>query len=76
MRSLATGVEFRARFLQTIDELERTSLDYYVAIRSLYRQRRADAIGNGKATSTQPAPGISFEPDKKKSKDRQSSQAK
>ena len=76
VRSLVTGVDFRARNLKTIDELERTSLDYYVAIRSLYRQRRADAIGNGKATSTQPAPGISFEPGKKKSKDRKSARAK
>jgi phospholipid-binding lipoprotein MlaA len=65
VRALVTGVDFRARNLETIDELERTSLDFYVAVRSLYRQRRIDAIANGKATSTQPAPGITFEPDPK-----------
>jgi len=74
-RSLVTGVNFRARNLQTIDELERTSLDYYIAVRSLYRQRRVDAIANGKASSAQPAPGISFEPDEKKSKDQKSASA-
>lgn len=61
VRSIVTGVDFRARNLETIDELERTSLDYYVAIRSLYRQRRAEEISNGRGTSDQPAPGISYE---------------
>lgn len=61
-RSLATGIDFRARNLETLDELERTSLDYYVAIRSLYRQRRANEITNGEATSQQPVPGISNAP--------------
>jgi phospholipid-binding lipoprotein MlaA len=74
-RSLTTGVDFRARNLKTLDELERTSLDYYVAIRSLYRQRRSDEVRNGKATSDQPAPGISFEPGEKKSSDRKSARA-
>lgn len=64
-RSLVTGVDFRARNLDTLDEIERTSLDYYVAIRSLYRQRRADEIRNGKSTSDQPAPGISVAPENK-----------
>lgn len=65
-RSLVTGVDFRARNLKTLDELERTSLDYYAAIRSLYRQRRADEIRNGKSTSDQPAPGVSDAPEKGK----------
>jgi len=66
VRALVTGVDFRARNLETIDELERTSLDYYVAIRSLYRQRRINVINNGKGTADQPAPGITFEPNQKK----------
>jgi phospholipid-binding lipoprotein MlaA len=65
-RSLVTGVDFRARNLETLDELERTSLDYYVAVRSLYRQRRADEIRNGKPTSDQPAPGITVAPEGQK----------
>lgn len=62
-RSLVTGIDFRAQNLETLDELERTSLDYYVAVRSLYRQRRADEIRNGKASSDQPAPGITSVPE-------------
>ena len=77
VRSIIMGVDFRARNLQTIDELERTSLDYYIAVRSLYRQRRMDEISNGKGTSDQPAPGITFEPEQKKNTtDRNSARAK
>ncbi|MDX1485595.1 MAG: VacJ family lipoprotein [Alphaproteobacteria bacterium] len=76
VRSVLTGVDFRARNLETIDELERTSLDYYVAVRSLYRQRRADAIRNGQADPEQPAPGITFQPGPSKSPaDRKSARA-
>ncbi len=66
VRSVVTGINFRARNLETIDELQRTSLDFYIAVRSLYRQRRIDAIANGEGTSEQPAPGITFEPDQKR----------
>lgn len=61
VRSLVTGVDFRARNLETIDEIERTSLDHYVAIRSLYRQRRDAEIRNDQTGADQPAPGISYE---------------
>ena len=58
-RSLATGLDERERVLDTLDEIERTSLDFYAALRSLYRQRRADEIRNSKPTAVEPAPGIS-----------------
>ncbi|TCS64942.1 MlaA family lipoprotein [Varunaivibrio sulfuroxidans] len=41
------AVDTRARNAKEIDSLERTSLDYYAAIRSLYRQHRRDQINNG-----------------------------
>jgi phospholipid-binding lipoprotein MlaA len=41
------AVDLRARNLERIDEIERTSVDFYAAIRSLYRQRRNDLIRNG-----------------------------
>ena len=47
-------VDFRARVYDAINELERTSLDYYATVRSLYRQRRTDEIRNGVTTTTQP----------------------
>jgi phospholipid-binding lipoprotein MlaA len=40
-------VDFRARNLETLDQLKKGSLDYYATLRSLYRQRRADEISNG-----------------------------
>jgi phospholipid-binding lipoprotein MlaA len=47
-------VDFRARAYDAINEIERTSLDYYATVRSLYRQRRNDEIRNGETATTQP----------------------
>jgi phospholipid-binding lipoprotein MlaA len=41
VRALASGIDTRSRYLDALKDLKRTSLDYYAAIRSLYRQRRA-----------------------------------
>jgi len=46
-RFVAEAIDFRAANMEAIDDLEKTSLDYYAAVRSLYRQVRADAIKNG-----------------------------
>jgi len=46
--AVVDGVDTRARNLKTLDEIRKGSLDYYATIRSLYRQRRADEINNGK----------------------------
>jgi phospholipid-binding lipoprotein MlaA len=47
----ATGalsvVDSRSRTLEQLDELERTSVDFYASMRSLYRQNRESAIRNG-----------------------------
>lgn len=40
------GVDKRERYLDTLDEVRRSSLDYYSAVRALYRQRRAVEIRN------------------------------
>jgi phospholipid-binding lipoprotein MlaA len=45
-RTAARVVTARVDTLAITDDLERTSLDYYATIRSLYRQRRADEIRN------------------------------
>lgn len=51
-RTAARVVTARVDTLQVTDDLERTSLDYYAAIRSLYRQRRADEIRNRAAAKS------------------------
>jgi len=60
-RFTARAVDSRARVLKPLDEIERTSVDYYATIRSLYRQNRNDEIRNGKPGQMLPLPDISFE---------------
>ncbi|MFQ5985058.1 MAG: VacJ family lipoprotein [Alphaproteobacteria bacterium] len=43
-RTGATAVDRREAILDSLDEVERTSIDFYAAIRSLYRQHRGDEI--------------------------------
>lgn len=50
-RSVAEGVTFREQNIETIEELQRTSLDFYATSRTLWRQLRAAEIRNG-----EPAP--------------------
>ena len=52
VRAAIDGIDRRADVLDTLDEIERTSLDFYATIRSLFRQRRIDEINNG-----EPKPG-------------------
>lgn len=55
-----TGLDKREALLDTLDEIERTSLDYYASLRSLYRQHRNSEIKNGRGGGEKvPAPGLS-----------------
>jgi len=42
-------LDLRERNIETLDEVEATSLDYYASVRSLYRQTRTNEINNGAA---------------------------
>ncbi len=53
------AVDTRAIHMEALDDLEKNSLDFYATIRSLYRQRRADQINDGKLPPDMPAPGLS-----------------
>lgn len=46
-RTVVDGLDTYDRHLEDIESLERTSLDYYAALRSAYRQNRASKIRNG-----------------------------
>lgn len=61
-RAGAQAIDFRSRSLDSLEEIEKNSIDFYATIRSLYRQNRKAAIldGNGELT---PLPEISFEQD-------------
>ena len=54
--SVIDAVDTRAGLLDPMDELRRTSLDFYAAVRSLYRQNRESDISNGKVKRV-PLPG-------------------
>jgi phospholipid-binding lipoprotein MlaA len=47
-RIAVDAVDTYARHVDAIEDLERSSLDYYAALRSAYRQSRADDIRDGK----------------------------
>jgi phospholipid-binding lipoprotein MlaA len=66
IRSTTSGIDERSRNIESLAEIERTSLDFYATVRSLARQRRAAQIRHQKddlpnatplqGASTLPAP--------------------
>ncbi len=54
-RNYFTLLDLRARNMETMDDIERNSLDYYAATRSLYRQYRANEIRNGEPGAPPPS---------------------
>ena len=55
------AIDSRSRTVAALDEIERTSIDFYATVRSLYRQQRADEIRNGELLTTVPGPEITLE---------------
>jgi phospholipid-binding lipoprotein MlaA len=51
------ALDRRARNFDQLNDLENNSLDFYAAVRSLYRQKRRDEILNGAPASMTPVPG-------------------
>ena len=59
-RFAARGIDTRSRNIETIDEIERSSIDFYAAVRSLYRQRRAAEIANGRGEDEGALPDVNL----------------
>ncbi len=57
-RTIADGIDTRARNIEVIEDLQRDSIDFYARVRSLYRQSRANDIRNGLAPEESPTPGL------------------
>ena len=55
-REYFTLLDLRAQTYQTIQGIQRNSLDYYASLRSLYRQLRNEQIRNGRATKPSDLP--------------------
>jgi phospholipid-binding lipoprotein MlaA len=47
---IISGIDFRAKNLETIDNLEKNSMDFYASVRSLYLQDRQQKIRNSNPT--------------------------
>lgn len=56
-RTGVATIDYREANLELFDEIERSSLDYYSSLRSLYRQRRSSLIANGAGVAGFDVPG-------------------
>jgi phospholipid-binding lipoprotein MlaA len=55
-----SGIDERSRNIDSLDEIQRESVDYYAAFRSLYRQNRAAELGETAAPTAAPTPANDF----------------
>lgn len=61
IRGFVEAVDTRSRNYRDLEELEESSLDFYAAVRSLYRQQRTKLISNGEADNSAVVPSLNFE---------------
>jgi phospholipid-binding lipoprotein MlaA len=47
-RFAGSGIDLRARNIDTLDDLQRNAIDFYAEMRSLYRQHRASELRHGR----------------------------
>jgi phospholipid-binding lipoprotein MlaA len=55
--TVTDGVDLRSRNIESLEDIEKNSLDFYATLRSLYRQNRRSEILNGKVEDI-PVPEI------------------
>lgn len=55
-RTATSGIDERSRNIESLADIERTALDNYATIRSLYRQRREAQIRHEKSNLPNPSP--------------------
>jgi phospholipid-binding lipoprotein MlaA len=47
-----TGIDFRAKNIESLENLEKNSIDFYASVKSLYLQDRQRKIANTKPSAT------------------------
>ncbi|MFQ5765701.1 MAG: MlaA family lipoprotein, partial [Rhodospirillales bacterium] len=57
----ARGIDQYANIVDELDQVKKTSVDYYAAVRSLYRQKRKTEIHNGSILELPPIPDLSYD---------------
>ena len=61
-RATGNAVVVRSNNVDQVRDLQENSLDYYAAVRSLYRQQREAQVRNGESAPVQPAPTLGLDP--------------
>ena len=56
----AAGLDEYADIVEELNQVKKTSVDYYAAVRSLYRQKRKTEINNGSILELPPIPDLSY----------------
>ena len=59
IRPVVEGIDTRSRNIETLEDLERDSIDFYARLRSLWRQNRQNEINNGREVGPTVTPGLS-----------------
>ncbi|NQV84474.1 MAG: VacJ family lipoprotein [Rhodospirillales bacterium] len=57
----ARGIDEYANIVDELNQVKKTSVDYYAAIRSLYRQKRKSEIHNGSELELPPIPDLGYD---------------
>lgn len=57
----AEGLDEYAGIVEELNQVKKTSVDYYAAVRSLYRQKRKAEINNGSILELPPIPDLSYD---------------
>jgi phospholipid-binding lipoprotein MlaA len=57
----ANALDEYAGIVDELDQVKKTSVDYYAAVRSLYRQKRKAEIRNGSELELPPIPDLSYD---------------
>ena len=56
----AEGLDEYAGIVDELNQVKKTSVDYYAAVRSLYRQKRKSEIRNGSILELPPIPDFNY----------------
>ena len=59
--AVAKGIDEYASIVDELNQVKKTSVDYYAAVRSLYRQKRKAEISNGSILELPPIPDLSYD---------------
>ncbi len=60
-RIVVDQIDRRAANIETLDQMQASSIDFYAAVRSFYRQYRKSEISNGRATEDGLPPMVDFD---------------